>query len=1279
MEKKITLLFLIACICGLLVAEVLIPPGNLTGSANGLTVTLNWDTPEHPFTHGNTFWGGIGGGYFAVAQRYTQAELANFGVSGMSIKKVGFVPFTSGSSNVPDINNLRVKFYVWTGVTANAASPGNWVARYPDNAYNENDPSTYVVYDATQSSRFQDITLPTPIPIPSTGEVWIGYSILKYGADGNTGYPAGWDNTESTSQNRNMLYIMDNEDAEENPLPPETEITNTPERWYAIYQWDLTKNWMVRGIATYTSGGGVPPEPVVFSHSGNGASSDISLPIREGYTPRISFMEATEAAKEVFRQSMAPTRAFTGYRVYRGVWGDPSHLEELTTNPITQTTYQNTVTTNNRVYTYHVTSITTNSPFESAPISVEVSVGSEPMIDEFPYVQTFDNVNKVFPPYLWRAFSGNAATADDWQLSDDPLDSASGFGVAMSTAYVYPTAYNPDEYLITPPFVAPTLANGESMFLTFKARNRIADPEYIGQYYPKFTVYKASTLSNPVSASDFTAIGDQYSLIDVLGWKEYVVNISSDITAGSTFYLAIRHHDSNNMDAIFLDDFWVGVAPTVNATFTAPVGLSANEAGSVVTLTWSAPTLQSTNLRGYKIYRDGQFVDSRLVTTLSFSENVIYNGTYTYDVTAVYQAPNGESAPVSTTAVVTAGTHYTFPITGVRHTYTPTGATYSTTLSWNAPEESSKTITHSGIRNNNYSYYNDAPNFSFAQRWDVNDLQQLGLNGGYIDSVGFHVYTLAPGVGNPPVYSQAWTSVKYTIQIFTDGEAVPSGEEPGEGPQWYIDPGNMVHTQEVDKIFLDPSSDWNDIKLNKLVQIPVNGELLIAVNIQATGFGERTVMNNMIDQGPWRDSKGDLIRLGNSGYFRSGDWDPTAPGGQQNVLLRANAFKTAENHPVVGAPTPQRTVFYSGYPMPRSTRERLHEITPTSKAQSFGIASTPPTRNTRTFALELPTGYRVMHGTNSATLTEVGRPTAPTVTINGLQGGAYLAEIYALYGLNTESAKTEYHHNVGDVTITNYPFEEGFEGLGFPPAGWNTRDTNAQPANGNWYRYVPVSNAQQGVAVAASSTYNTWLVTPKLSLPGNWTAASPLSFYYRRGGTGQESLQIRYNTTAADFGGTWEDLGQIISIGSSNWATITRNLPAFLAGQDVWVAFVNVNSNTTRVELDQIKITNPAVVADGDEILLLVPTALNSNYPNPFNPTTNISFSMQREGHVVLDVYNIKGQKVNTLVNEIRSAGHHSVVWNGKDTSGRDVSSGVYFYRMSAGNYEDVKKMILLK
>ncbi len=94
-----------------------------------------------------------------------------------------------------------------------------------------------------------------------------------------------------------------------------------------------------------------------------------------------------------------------------------------------------------------------------------------------------------------------------------------------------------------------------------------------------------------------------------------------------------------------------------------------------------------------------------------------------------------------------------------------------------------------------------------------------------------------------------------------------------------------------------------------------------------------------------------------------------------------------------------------------------------------------------------------------------------------------------------------------------------------------------------------------------------------------------------------------------------------------------------------------------------------------------VPLAFNldQNYPNPFNPQTNISFQVNHPGKVIIEIYNIKGQKVKSLLNDNLQAGKHSLVWNGTNESGRNVASGIYFTKIKTTHGSKTIKMILMK
>jgi protein tyrosine/serine phosphatase len=89
---------------------------------------------------------------------------------------------------------------------------------------------------------------------------------------------------------------------------------------------------------------------------------------------------------------------------------------------------------------------------------------------------------------------------------------------------------------------------------------------------------------------------------------------------------------------------------------------------------------------------------------------------------------------------------------------------------------------------------------------------------------------------------------------------------------------------------------------------------------------------------------------------------------------------------------------------------------------------------------------------------------------------------------------------------------------------------------------------------------------------------------------------------------------------------------------------------------------------------------LLKNYPNPFNPSTTISFSLSKSCDVNLDIYNIKGQKIKSIVDSKLKVGKYDLIWNGDDEKGATVSSGIYFYRLTVGqkSYE-TGRMVLLK
>lgn len=102
-------------------------------------------------------------------------------------------------------------------------------------------------------------------------------------------------------------------------------------------------------------------------------------------------------------------------------------------------------------------------------------------------------------------------------------------------------------------------------------------------------------------------------------------------------------------------------------------------------------------------------------------------------------------------------------------------------------------------------------------------------------------------------------------------------------------------------------------------------------------------------------------------------------------------------------------------------------------------------------------------------------------------------------------------------------------------------------------------------------------------------------------------------------------------------------------------------------------------ITSNDENDVEAQTTLLGNYPNPFNPQTFISYELKTSAHVSLSIYNVKGQRIKNLVDQQEKEGKHTVIWDGTDSNGKNVTSGLYFYKMKSGKFSSSRKMILLK
>ena len=144
---------------------------------------------------------------------------------------------------------------------------------------------------------------------------------------------------------------------------------------------------------------------------------------------------------------------------------------------------------------------------------------------------------------------------------------------------------------------------------------------------------------------------------------------------------------------------------------------------------------------------------------------------------------------------------------------------------------------------------------------------------------------------------------------------------------------------------------------------------------------------------------------------------------------------------------------------------------------------------------------------------------------------------------------------------------------------------------------------------------------------------------------------------------------------------LVAGAPAIDAGDDIAVVTIDFDGNPRISGQYDIGAFEYQQITDlfTSEDAVISRYILHQNYPNPFNPATTISFTLDRPATVRLDIFNLLGQRVNTLVNSTLSAGYYQFRWDGRDRQGRELSGGVYFYRLRANGFSHTRRMVLAK
>jgi hypothetical protein len=209
---------------------------------------------------------------------------------------------------------------------------------------------------------------------------------------------------------------------------------------------------------------------------------------------------------------------------------------------------------------------------------------------------------------------------------------------------------------------------------------------------------------------------------------------------------------------------------------------------------------------------------------------------------------------------------------------------------------------------------------------------------------------------------------------------------------------------------------------------------------------------------------------------------------------------------------------------------------------------------------------------------------------------------------------------------------------------------------------------------------NVWIKTANpINIPGG---NNPLLVFDSHAYTEWDYDPVRVEASAD--GETWDILWQK-SGRLDTWRNEYIPLDTY-AGNSIYLRF-RLEDQSTAPELadpgwtiDNIRIITGTATDTDDNVAGIAPNpALYPNFPNPFNPETTLRFSLPKAETVSLEIFNLKGQKVRSYSNMQLSSGDHSIVWNATDDKGNSLPSGIYMYRLNAGNYSRSRKMILMK
>ncbi len=483
---------------------------------------------------------------------------------------------------------------------------------------------------------------------------------------------------------------------------------------------------------------------------------------------------------------------------------------------------------------------------------------------------------------------------------------------------------------------------------------------------------------------------------------------------------------------------------------------------------------------------------------------------------------------------------------------------------------------------------------------------------------------------------------------------------------------DLLYSQEASDFV---NEAWNEHQLTSPVAIPASGPLYIGYMVDTqVGF-------------PAGCDAGPAVQGGDQIHFVGEAWDALSAVATPNINWNIQAFVSPEGGDRA-----------TTYPLVKANKA-VKNINSTT---NFLAGNLNPIITNRVRLDRDVSAYKIYR--NNTEIAEVGSDIL-TYTDSNLDNATYTYHVTAMYGDSESASSNTVVVTVNvlnpDEIIISDSFED-YADFSMQFGDWTLVDGDLAPTYG--FSGTTFPNAE---SMFAYIVFNPALTTPPLEDTGyqapdgdkylaSFAATTPpnndwlISPAFTIGTSGSVSFLAKSITNQYGL----EKFNVLVSTGSTNpndfnsisgnnpieapiaWTPYTYDLTQF-AANTIRIAIQCVSNDAFVFMLDNIVITSNGM--DNEENTIPALSTSLSNYPNPFNPQTTINYSIQKAGKVSLDVYNLAGQKVKTLVNDRKTAGSHNVVWNGKDDAGNNVSSGVYFYRITNGNESKTNKMILMK